>query len=255
MPKLGDVNPETGLIFWSKNHGWLTKAMFDRYKATYKRCRERFKNSRPCYWREQEERHREKNRKKRSMYYEKNKDLVKMRAIEWAKKNPEKKREINRRRYSKRLRSDPTFALRVKLGNRIACAVRRGSPNPKRHTMELIGCSGLELKIHIESLWLDGMNWSNWSPSGWHIDHVIPLASAKTDDEMIALCHYTNLQPLWAVDNIKKWKNMPNPQAIEKQIAALREREMIQKSAQEAVKQAQAQAASIVEQESLAMPQ
>jgi hypothetical protein len=48
------------------------------------------------------------------------------------------------------------------------------------------------------------MSWDNYGFYGWHIDHVIPLSSAKTEEEVYKLCHYTNLQPLWAEDNLKK---------------------------------------------------
>ena len=48
------------------------------------------------------------------------------------------------------------------------------------------------------------MSWENYGKDGWHIDHKIPLSSAKTDREIYELCHYTNLQPLWAKDNLKK---------------------------------------------------
>jgi hypothetical protein len=48
------------------------------------------------------------------------------------------------------------------------------------------------------------MNWDNYSFRGWHIDHIIPLTSAKNEEELIKLCHYTNLQPLWAKDNLSK---------------------------------------------------
>ena len=55
---------------------------------------------------------------------------------------------------------------------------------------------------HLEKQFAIGMSWENRSE--WHIDHIIPLSSAKTEDEVYKLCHYTNLQPLWAEDNLKK---------------------------------------------------
>jgi hypothetical protein len=49
-----------------------------------------------------------------------------------------------------------------------------------------------------------GMNWNNWEQFGWHLDHIKPLSSAKSIEEMESLCHYTNLQPLWWRDNLSK---------------------------------------------------
>jgi hypothetical protein len=57
-------------------------------------------------------------------------------------------------------------------------------------------------KSHIERQFTKGMTWANHGE--WHIDHVIPLASADNEAELINLCHYTNLQPLWAKDNLVK---------------------------------------------------
>jgi hypothetical protein len=66
----------------------------------------------------------------------------------------------------------------------------------------------------LENQFVEGMNWENYGSKGWHIDHIIPLSSAKTVDEAISLNHYKNLQPLWAVDNMKKGnkilKSAPN---------------------------------------------
>mgnify|MGYP002132731409 FL=1 len=46
------------------------------------------------------------------------------------------------------------------------------------------------------------MTWDNYGD--WHIDHIIPLNSAQTEEDLYKLCHYSNLQPLWALDNLKK---------------------------------------------------
>jgi hypothetical protein len=69
-------------------------------------------------------------------------------------------------------------------------------------TFEIVGCSPQFLKEYLEKQFIDGMTWENRSE--WHIDHIIPLSSAKTEDELYRLCHYTNLQPLWAEENLKK---------------------------------------------------
>ena len=66
----------------------------------------------------------------------------------------------------------------------------------------MLGCTWKELRCHMESKFTEGMSWANRNL--WHIDHIIPLASAKSIEEVIKLCHYTNLQPLWAEDNLKK---------------------------------------------------
>jgi hypothetical protein len=72
----------------------------------------------------------------------------------------------------------------------------------RNKTFNIVGCSPQFLKEHLENQFIDGMDWDNRGE--WHIDHIIPLSSAKTEDELYKLCHYTNLQPLWAEDNLKK---------------------------------------------------
>lgn len=73
-------------------------------------------------------------------------------------------------------------------------------------SMDLIGCSSVELKNHLESKFQSGMTWDNYGKSGWHIDHIRPLSSFDFKDpkQLGEACHYTNLQPLWAKDNIAK---------------------------------------------------
>ena len=72
--------------------------------------------------------------------------------------------------------------------------------------MELIGCSFDYLKNHLECQFDDEMSWCNWGMKGWHIDHIIPCASFDlTNPEEQQICfHYSNLQPLWARDNMSK---------------------------------------------------
>ena len=67
---------------------------------------------------------------------------------------------------------------------------------------EILGCDWITAHNYLECRFTEGMNWNNYGE--WHIDHIIPLASAKSNEELITLCHYTNLQPLWAFDNLSK---------------------------------------------------
>ena len=73
----------------------------------------------------------------------------------------------------------------------------------KNKTFDIVGCSPEFLKEHIEKQFTEGMSWGLLGQH-IHIDHIIPLSSAKTEDELYKLCHYENLQPLWAEDNLKK---------------------------------------------------
>jgi hypothetical protein len=67
-----------------------------------------------------------------------------------------------------------------------------------------LGCSYQDFIIYLEQKFTDGMSWKNYGLYGWHIDHIIPLSSAKNEIDLEKLCHHTNLQPLWAKDNLSK---------------------------------------------------
>lgn len=75
-------------------------------------------------------------------------------------------------------------------------------------TEQLTGCTFLQLKNYIESKFLPNMTWDNYGQ--WHIDHIKPCASFDlTQESQQKECfHYSNLQPLWAEDNISKSDNV-----------------------------------------------
>lgn len=81
----------------------------------------------------------------------------------------------------------------------------KGSPKHQDFVV-LAGCTREELIKHIERKFLPEMTWKNWTTTGWHIDHIKPLASFDLSDieQLKKACHYSNLQPLWAEDNLKK---------------------------------------------------
>jgi hypothetical protein len=71
---------------------------------------------------------------------------------------------------------------------------------------ELVGCTVEQLRSHIEHQFIDGMSWLNHGIDGWHVDHIKPCASFDLSDinQQRECFHYTNLQPLWAIDNLRK---------------------------------------------------
>ena len=100
---------------------------------------------------------------------------------------------------------DTLFKLKKRLRHRLRCAFYRlRKHRSKGSAIKDLGCSVAELRDYLEKQFRPGMTWDNWSSSGWHIDHRIPLASASNEVELLKLCHFTNLQPMWARDNISK---------------------------------------------------
>lgn len=70
-------------------------------------------------------------------------------------------------------------------------------------TFDIVGCSPEFLKEYLEKQFTEGMSWELMGHH-IHIDHITPLSSASTEEELYKLCHYTNLQPLWAQENLSK---------------------------------------------------
>lgn len=123
----------------------------------------------------------------RKIYYSKNKD------------------KINRylRLYYDKIKQNPLKKLEINTKSRIRAAFSVSKWNKNNKTKDILGCDYNELFSYIESKFTDGMCWSKLG-SEIHIDHIIPISSAKTEEDIINLNHHTNLQPLWAKDNLIK---------------------------------------------------
>lgn len=98
------------------------------------------------------------------------------------------------------------FCIKNKISLRIRIAIKNQGISKSLRTTELIGCTINELKIHLEKLFKDGMTWKNYGMYGWHIDHILPCAGFNLIDieEQKKCFHYSNLQPLWAKENLEK---------------------------------------------------
>lgn len=167
-------------------------------------------------WREN---NKKSQKEKKRIYYLNNKNTILANAKVYRENNKESIKEyqdaykdIKNKNRIERLKSDPLYALEKNIRNNIYDAFKRNDYKKTSRTFEIIGCSYLELKVHLESKFEDWMTWENRGlyngelNYGWDIDHIIPISSANTEDEIIRLNHYTNLQPLCSYTNryIKK---------------------------------------------------
>ena len=116
----------------------------------------------------------------------------------------ENNREKNNARQLHKKRTDPIFKLKCNLRNRLGMAIKKNFK--KGSAVADLGCSIEFLKKHLESKFKPGMTWANWGRSGWHIDHIVPLAAFDLNDreQFLKAVNWTNLQPLWASENCSK---------------------------------------------------
>lgn len=146
-------------------------------------------------------------------HYERNKESYHARARAFERANPEwqssrnkKYREDNFGKILSRLRdrhrTDPVYRMKRIVSTSIAGTLRRSGFTKRSKVVEILGCTWDELKQHFERQFLKGMSWDNREL--WHIDHIVPIASASTEEEVIRLNHFTNLRPIWAKDNLSK---------------------------------------------------
>lgn len=101
-----------------------------------------------------------------------------------------------------RAKVDPVFALKHRLRSLIRVSVRRGGYSKDSRTHEILGCDWQTFAKHIERQFLPGMSWDRLGEI--HFDHIVASSSARTESELLALNHFTNLRPLWAKDNLSK---------------------------------------------------
>ena len=179
------------------------------------------------------EAHKEERKAKYKVYYEAHKEEAKARTRAYYTSNTEKQKAYSKA-YSKthakeikanskayyeahketimaynnayatnRRRVDELYRVKGKLRSAVLKSFTRIKKNKPTNTQALMGCTFEEAKSHIESLWQEGMSWDNHSVHGWHIDHIRPI-SDFTEDELHLINHISNLQPLWAGDNISK---------------------------------------------------
>ena len=196
------------------------KKIVERIKAYNEANKEKIAEQKKAY----NEANKEKIAAQNKAYHETNKEKIAERKKAYKQSNKEKiaaqnkaYREDNKEKiaaYRKdnkekiaaycraRRKSDLIYNLSCRCRGRIRAAIKAKGFKKTTKTAEMLGCDWEFLKSHIESQFTEGMSWENRDK--WHIDHIIPLASASSEEEVIKLSHFSNLQPLWAEENLKK---------------------------------------------------
>lgn len=100
-------------------------------------------------------------------------------------------------------KKNPIAKFKHNVRNLITASLKKHGYLKNSPTHEILGCDFDTFIKHIERQFTDGMTWDKVG-TDIHIDHIIPLATATTEQEVIALNHHTNLRPLWAEQNLSK---------------------------------------------------
>ncbi len=184
-------NNQEKMLIYGKNYREVNKKPYDKEK----RHTEYLKNK-------------NKENEKSKEWYGKNKVKISEYRKEYLKENPIDKHERNTKRKEKFI-SDKLYKLTHNIRGLVWNAFKNKGYKKNCKTAGILGCSFEELKIYIENKFESWMTWDNYGvytgnfKEHWQIDHIIPLASAKTEEDIIRLNHYTNLQPLDSYINQK----------------------------------------------------
>jgi hypothetical protein len=121
---------------------------------------------------------------------------------QWKVLNPDKVRIHKLNTYKRRLKWDVNFKIKENIRRLINLSFTNRGYSKNQKTATILGCSYDEFIAHIQRNFQTGMNWENRGE--WELDHIIPISSAQSEGEIILLNHYTNFQPLWRDDNLRK---------------------------------------------------
>lgn len=184
-------NPNYHKKFREKNPNYVK----EYYKNNKEVLLERVKK----HYHENKEKNLEKFRTLSIKYYYNNRETRLEYRKEYDKNNREKRNEY----LSNKKKIDPIYRLSCIVRNRIYSFLKNKNITKQNKTFDIVGCSPEFLKEYLEQKFTEGMSWELMGRN-IHIDHIVPLSFAKTEEELYKLCHYTNLQPLWAEDNLRK---------------------------------------------------
>jgi hypothetical protein len=119
-------------------------------------------------------------------------------------KQSDRGKELRKKDHLKRMKTDPLYKLIYNTRARLRIFYKASNIKKTNKTFKMVGCTPEFLKQHLEKQFKPGMSWKNNTKNGWHIDHIVPISLAMSSEDVEKLSHYTNLQPMWATENLKK---------------------------------------------------
>jgi len=168
----------------------------------------RNREKRIAYAKKYREEHLERIRDNQREYRKENADKIRTARALYVKTSPvAKKQRVEYRK--RRLQRDPVFALKERMRKTMADSFLRRGYTKNSSTQKIIGCDWQTFANYLFKTW-ENRYGTVYAGEDYHIDHVIPLATAKTEEEVIKLCHYTNLQLLKPKDNLRKGSKIPD---------------------------------------------
>jgi len=199
-----EANKDKVKAYYQANKDKIKEKRKERHKAYY----EANKDKLIAYQKAYQEANKDKIREQKKAYREYNKDKMKA----YYEANKDKLNAYNNSYIKERKKNDTLFKLKCNLRNRIYLSIKNKGYTKKSKTYQILGCTYKEFKEHIERQFTKGMSWDNQGE--WHLDHIYPVSLAKNEEELIKLNHYTNFQPLWAEENLKKSNKIENGKQI-----------------------------------------
>lgn len=183
-----------------KEHRENNKEKIKKYQKKYqKEYYEKNKEIKSKYFKE----YYEKNKEQIKEYCEKNKERKKEYDREYNEKNRERRNEYLKEYNKNKRKENELFTVSVRCRSRIQQFIRQKGYRKTSKTFKMIGCTPEQLLEHLHKTWYDNYG-TEYNGEPVHIDHIIPLSSAKTEEDVYRLCHYTNLQYLKPEDNLAK---------------------------------------------------
>jgi hypothetical protein len=150
--------------------------------------------------------------KKAKTYYNLNKEKHLQRMKLYRENNKEKLSEYFKKNIYAKRKNNEIYRFKNAISHLIRESFKRSNHRKNSKSVDILGCSIEDFKIYLQSKFKKNMTFTNHG--NWHLDHIIPISSAKTEEEVIRLNHYTNFQPLWAEENLKKSNKIIEQQLI-----------------------------------------